>query len=116
MSETRRDPDIVPTITCATCAACCCRLEVLLLGDDDLPEKFTAENEWGGAVMRRRDDGWCAALDRKTMRCTIYGRRPGICRDYAMGDSDCLAERSRTSVYPAEDASEGAPTGFRRCK
>jgi len=27
------------------------------------------------------------------MLCTIYQRRPVICRDYQAGDSDCLGER-----------------------
>ena len=59
-------------ISCANCAACCCRLEVMLMGADAVPNRFTAEDAWGGTVMRRLDDGWCAALDRDTMRCTIY--------------------------------------------
>lgn len=65
------------------------------MGDDDIPRYLTAEDRWGGWVMRRLDDGWCAALDRHTMRCTIYERRPEICRDYEMGASDCIEERSR---------------------
>lgn len=44
--------------------------------------------------MRRLADGWCAALDRNTMRCTIYEQRPDICRDYEMGDNACLEERA----------------------
>jgi Fe-S-cluster containining protein len=43
--------------------------------------------------MRSLDDGWCAALDRQTMLCTIYERRPLICREFEVGDSDCLNER-----------------------
>ncbi|WP_222428843.1 YkgJ family cysteine cluster protein [Denitratisoma sp. DHT3] len=82
-------------VACATCAACCCKLEVMVMGDDDLPLRLTAEDRWGGWVMLRLDDGWCAALDRNTMRCTIYERRPVICRDYQMGGSGCLEERSR---------------------
>lgn len=64
------------------------------MGDDDPPASLTAQDRWGGWVMRRLDDGWCAALDRDTMRCTIYERRPMICRDYEMGGSDCAEERS----------------------
>ena len=79
--------------SCADCEACCCRLEVLLMGDDDVPPRLTAEDEWGGTVMRRLDDGWCAALDRNTMLCTIYERRPDVCREFAMGDSSCIEER-----------------------
>ena len=91
--DTPIDHDTVAAIGCANCAACCCRLEVLLMGDDDIPHRFTAEDAWGGTVMRRLDDGWCAALDRNTLLCTIYERRPGICRDFAMGGSACIDER-----------------------
>jgi uncharacterized protein len=64
------------------------------MGDDDVPRRYTREDAWGGEVMRRLDDGWCVALDRQTMRCTIYERRPGVCREYAMGEGDCLEERA----------------------
>jgi len=84
-----------PAITCSNCKACCCRLEVILMGDDDIPQRFTVEDQWGGGVMRRLDDGWCAALDRNSMKCTIYERRPILCRDYQMGEGDCLVERTR---------------------
>ena len=85
--------DCDPTISCATCEACCCRLEVMLMGDDDVALDLTVQDRWGGWVMRRLDDGWCAALDRDTMRCTIYSRRPDNCRVFEMGDSDCQRER-----------------------
>lgn len=83
-----------PEITCSNCVACCCRLEVMLMGEDDIPAKYTVKDQWGGWVMLRLDDGWCAALDRDTMLCTIYARRPTICRDYQTGDSDCLEVRA----------------------
>jgi len=80
-------------VTCSNCRACCCKLEVMLLGGDDVPARFMLEDAWGGWIMRRRDDGWCAALDRDTHRCTIYARRPQICRDFATGSDECLTER-----------------------
>ena len=43
--------------------------------------------------MLRLEDGWCAALDRDTMLCTIYEKRPLICREFAMGSDECKAER-----------------------
>lgn len=91
-------------ISCATCEACCCRLEVLLMAGDDIPARLTAVDAWGGWVMARLDDGWCAALDRSTMLCRIYERRPWICRDYQAGAPDCLEQRARLgshSVAPA---------------
>jgi uncharacterized protein len=82
-----------PAISCASCKACCCRLEVMLMGDDDIPRHLTEQDRWGGLVMARLADGWCAALDRNTMLCTIYKRRPAICHDYQVGDSDCIEQR-----------------------
>lgn len=81
------------SVSCSTCAACCCRLEVLLLTDTGVPERFIEEDEWGGQVMHRMEDGWCAALDRDSMRCTIYSQRPLICREFELGSEDCLEER-----------------------
>jgi Fe-S-cluster containining protein len=88
MSPTNAD-----VITCTSCNACCCKLEVILMGDDDPPAEFIATDQWGGQVMRRLDDGWCAAVDRVTMLCRIYERRPGVCRDFAVGESACLTQR-----------------------
>jgi Fe-S-cluster containining protein len=88
-------------ISCADCQACCCRLEVILMGDDDVPVRFTREDRWGGSVMRRLEDGWCAALDRDTMMCTIYQRRPMVCREYEMGGNDCIEERTRFVLRPS---------------
>ena len=82
-----------PQVTCSTCAACCCQLEVMLITDTGVPERFIDTDDWGGEVMRRLDDGWCAALDRDTMMCTIYERRPLICREFEAGAEDCLNER-----------------------
>jgi len=80
-------------VTCSSCLACCCKLEVFLLTDTGVPARYIAVDEWGGQTMRRRDDGWCAALDRNTMLCTIYDRRPLVCREFATGSDECIAER-----------------------
>ena len=77
--EAIADTDHDPAISCAACEACCCRLEVMLMGDDDVPVELSMQDRWGGWVMRRLADGWCAALDRDTLKCTIYARRPGVC-------------------------------------
>jgi uncharacterized protein len=81
-------------ITCQACRACCCTLEVMLMAEDDVPAGLTREDPWGGHVMARLADGWCAALDRESMRCRIYERRPALCRDFPVGGSDCVGERS----------------------
>jgi Fe-S-cluster containining protein len=64
------------------------------MGDDDVPLELIEVDRWGGSVMARLEDGWCAALDRDTMLCRIYERRPAVCRDYPVGESDCIAQRS----------------------
>jgi uncharacterized protein len=85
-------------ITCAACEACCCKLQVLLMAGDDVPGHLTDNDQWNTASMRRRSDGWCAALSRDTLLCTIYSRRPMICREFAMGGSDCIDARA---LHPA---------------
>lgn len=96
--EDNIDTGIDASISCSSCQACCCQLEVLLGSEDDLPERFTDRDPWGGWVMKRLDDGWCAALDRTTLRCTVYSRRPTVCRDYPEGGADCLIERRRNGL------------------
>jgi Fe-S-cluster containining protein len=83
-------------ITCATCEAACCRLEVLLITDTGVPDAFVETDRWGGTTMARAEGGWCAALDPVSMRCRIYERRPWVCREFQMGGPDCIAERART--------------------
>jgi Fe-S-cluster containining protein len=83
-------------VSCASCEACCCRLEVLLISDTGVPEGFTEIDKWGGRRMARLDDGWCSALDRNTMFCMIYEKRPQVCRDFEMGAYECISERTLT--------------------
>ena len=85
-------------VHCDSCAASCCRLEVLLLSDTGVPDYLTSTDAWGGQVMRRLDDGWCAALDRGTLRCTIYANRPWVCRELQMGGDDCRAIRAEDAA------------------
>lgn len=87
-------PDIDPAIQCSHCPAKCCRLEVMLITDTGVPERFIQIDAWGSETMARLDDGWCAALDRHSMNCSIYANRPLICREFAMGGSECADERN----------------------
>ena len=81
-------------VTCVKCGACCCRLEVMLITDTSVPNHFIDTDEWGGRIMARRDDGWCAALDRNTLLCRIYEKRPLICREFEMGSAACIVEHT----------------------
>ena len=82
-------------ISCTTCKALCCKLEVRLIddSDDQVPGELTEITEDYYSIMKQGPDGWCVALDRQTFRCTIYNKRPYLCREYAVGDYDCLNER-----------------------
>lgn len=84
-----------PEVSCSSCQACCCRLEVMIISDTGVPEKHIAHDEWGGETMRRLEDGWCSALDRETYMCTIYENRPWICREFEVGSYECLVERKQ---------------------
>jgi Fe-S-cluster containining protein len=66
----------------------------LLITDTGVPDRFIKLDPWGGGTMLRLDDGWCAALDRDTMLCTIYDQRPLICREFATGSAECMDERT----------------------
>lgn len=81
-------------VACSNCEACCCRLQVMLITDTGVPDHFIETDKWGGRSMARLDDGWCSALDRNTMLCTIYAVRPLICREFEMGSYECIAERA----------------------
>jgi len=77
-------------VTCVNCEACCCRLEVMLITDTGVPDNFI---EIGGRSMARLEDGWCSALDRTTKSCMIYENRPVVCREFKMGEYECITER-----------------------
>lgn len=87
-----------PSISCANCQACCCRLEVRLFTDTGVPHRFIQQNMGQIDVMKRLDDGWCAALDRNTLMCSIYANRPLICREFEMGSYECQVERHEQLV------------------
>ncbi|HET6545367.1 MAG TPA: YkgJ family cysteine cluster protein [Rhodanobacteraceae bacterium] len=93
--------DLDSAIRCSDCEAVCCRLTVLLMPDDNVPPWFTDHEAHGLECMAKGDDGWCVALDRRSMRCSIYSRRPAICRSFAMGGAHCRDERERWFGEPS---------------
>ncbi|MUK43196.1 YkgJ family cysteine cluster protein [Aliivibrio fischeri] len=87
-------------ITCSNCRACCCRLEVMLITDTGVPKELIEKDQWGGEIMKRLGDGWCAAVDRDTLMCTIYENRPWICREFEMASYECETERRDNGIDP----------------
>jgi Fe-S-cluster containining protein len=82
-----------PEITCSNCRACCCRLEVIIISDTGVPRHHIDVDEHGSETMLRLDDGWCSALNRDTLMCSIYEKRPWVCREFEMGSYECVIER-----------------------
>ena len=84
---------LVPEIKCSNCQACCCSSEVIIISDTGVPEQHIYVDMYGSESMLRLDDGWCSALDRDTLLCSIYENRPWVCREFGMGTSECISER-----------------------
>jgi Fe-S-cluster containining protein len=70
----------------------------MLISETGVPDMYIEVDEWGGRKMAQLEDGWCSALDRNTMKCLIYDKRPWICRDFKMGSKDCVTERAKPIV------------------
>jgi Fe-S-cluster containining protein len=73
-------------VPCNGCTLCCQRDLIPLipeLGDD--PANYQTVVIDDHVVLARAENGDCVYLDRK-LGCTIYDRRPGICRGF-----DCAA-------------------------
>ncbi|NRA72465.1 MAG: YkgJ family cysteine cluster protein [Gammaproteobacteria bacterium] len=83
----------VSEILCSNCQACCCSSEVMIITDTGVPVRHIHIDEYGSETMLRLDDGWCSALDRDTLMCSIYEVRPWICREFEMGSYECANER-----------------------
>ena len=79
---------------CDQCQACCCQLPVRVLPGDAPPEHMLDEDDDGYLIMAKADDGWCVALDRERMCCSIYEQRPFVCREFAMDGDDCREVRA----------------------
>ena len=82
--------------SCLSCGRCCYKYRVTLINgdeyDDKVPRKYTYSTKvLGGSEvnMKRRKDGSCYALDRKTKKCKVYENRPYACRVYKKGSIDC---------------------------
>ena len=81
-----------PELACNKCQAACCQLEVMLITDTGVPERYINRDQWGGETMKQLDDGWCICVDRDTRLCTIYENRPWVCRIFEMGSYECSVE------------------------
>ena len=93
---------------CLRCGACCFSPSdkfVRVTGDDWErlgADAARAAHFIGHRAYMRMTAGHCAALELRTgvegepeFFCTVYDRRPLICRDLARGSPECAGERAR---------------------
>lgn len=81
----------------------------MLITDTGVPDHFIQTDKWGGMSMARLDDGWCAALNRNSLQCRIYEKRPLVCREFEMGGSECIIERKANRVKSGEGGIRWSP-------
>ena len=92
------DHIVDPNVSCSRCDAVCCRLTVVLLPGDIVAEHLIEHGPNGVDTLLRAEDGWCVAMDREKMCCSIYEQRPLICRKFTMGSGYCRHEREKFRV------------------
>lgn len=89
---------------CRDCGACCFSVGenyVFLWGGDHAAltrqEQRRLTRFEGTHCFMEMEDGHCAALVNQAGRavCSIYERRPMLCRELARGEGGCLAARER---------------------
>lgn len=73
---------------CAGCGQCCHLVVQLDPRVDSVPEEFVVEHD-GVRCLDQRGNGACVALNPVTQFCTIYERRPQVCRDFQRGEALC---------------------------
>lgn len=95
---------------CLACGVCCfseAEHYVRVSGDDyarlgDDAEALVSFD--GHRAYLRMVDGHCAALvvepDTERFFCSVYERRPQICRDLARGSAECAGERYTKGTRP----------------
>ena len=95
----------------AACLRCGVDTYVRVSGDDWErlgPDAERVAHFIGHRAYLRMEDGHCAALETRQSAdgaaeyyCTIYERRPQVCRDLARGSPECEAELALKGTRPS---------------
>lgn len=90
------------TFDCQTCGACCRGLgvDVSPIHDKGVPERMVKDDRLMGPQMRVKN-GVCVAMCGQIgvkSRCSIYERRPQVCRDFEPGSSLCMWARKQANL------------------
>jgi len=62
------------------CGNLCCQLMVML-SNEDIMNGLEPQSSLSG-VLKQERDGYCSYLDRDDQRCTVWDKRPLVCRLY----------------------------------
>lgn len=95
------------SVPCGACSMCCFHQQVVVLPGDDANLDVVPEIVPGAGrrmVLRRRQDGGCVYLGEHG--CSIYERRPRICRETDCRDHYFLSanqRRAREAVMNEHD-------------
>lgn len=65
---------------------------------EDLPPELFGPTSNVRVMKRRKDSKTCVALDLKTLKCSIYDKRPTVCREFEVGEGGCLLARENSPV------------------
>lgn len=118
----------VPTLRvpeCAGCRALCCRVSVIPLdpryawdraiitaGDATVAEL----DDQSALVITRQASGSCQYLDETTDRCTIYARRPYVCRTWGCLSREDAFRLGMTAVEQGIDPRNLPPLQWLRTR
>ena len=99
---------------CLRCGVCCfSRLDTYVRVSGEDWERLGADagrvaHFIGNRAYLRMEDGRCSALETRASAeghaehfCTIYERRPQVCRDLARGSPECEAELALKGSRPS---------------
>jgi len=77
------------------CHTFCCRLLVRLYEDERQP---STDGSPAKGCVDKSPDGRCLYLDRNTYGCSIWEKRPRVCREYDCNDDHLLQVAIRQGV------------------
>jgi Fe-S-cluster containining protein len=112
--------DLTGVPECTRCGTCCFSetedyLQVLGVDYERLADDA---ERWvhfiGNRAYMKMSDGHCSALvfdqDRSLFLCSIYERRPDVCRWLERGSGQCAAERHEKAERPIQLSRKATPS------
>jgi len=91
---------------CVGCGACCCVYAVDVDDEEPIPKRLTHYfPRRDGWREMRMENGRCIALRGQVGKgawCSIYDKRPRICRNFPRGSPGCLESRIRTGLVKGD--------------